>query len=961
MSVMPNLEEISEIYQTLIGKEYKKISSENPDLSSDKTFLSKEEIEGICEGDISLETLENKKLIHKYEEDKYRTSHFDLMYRLIKIRNLEHQPPLSLEHVIKRTTELVPDFGQHDLEEILSDLLGTVFEGEMIERIAEAFKVTENITGLSSHQKPIVEKLIKKSKQNVGIAAPTAAGKTLAFFLPILVAALKKRLEGEKGISSLLVYPRKALARDQFSNFLKEIDYLNEYLSDLDAKPITIGIEDRDSKKFEKGEKYRGIKCISDGCEGKLVVSEGGGREIVNCPVCGKSYPYIAPSYEAISRRKPTILLTNIWIIYRRLLRPDAVSKYKELDYLVLDEAHVYTHFLGGHVTYLLKMLRHVASQRGSAPISIFSSATLPNPKEFICDLADIDERELLFIPYQETLEESEGFTPQRTLLRLYLLPNPQRKVETLNQALILAIALWCHKNDMKAINFIDSIAEINKIRSYLKETILSETARRGREVTDHVFDTENVLENDYAWGSLTPDEFIGDVNDLRDFALGKFKKSIKIHYGGMSKERRARIEDDFEKGINRLILSTSTLELGIDLADVAVILQYKLPPFSKEGIIQRVGRSGRDPECQRVGLGVIALSSSPISTMYMYDSDLRKKLEDVAHLPPSQVGKTGSIQLQHVLSLVLYKRAMEGKTTFMKNNRISSGKQALNALKEIRSELKGIKDFNKEVGLLEEEELDEYREELIKLLDDILEGGESEVEEEDLALPENIETKIEDNLIKSQKARNRIESVYQKLASLDSLPSDKKKSISSIISPLEKLVLLLQDLEEMSKFAWKRRNSQVVRTWRKEKGSALEEAIKSLPSYDKMTHIYPKLITWVNDEYGGFSELRKKEGVDFNKVVGELSEVINSLDSEKESLKSSLKGLLSDLECYEDMDFDSLSTRRAIKNLRKRIEESEFPSLDIFQTLNAMLKGKARFSTLLSPPQPDFEMEMEV
>ncbi|ELK55777.1 DEAD/DEAH box helicase [Haloferax sp. BAB-2207] len=66
---------------------------------------------------------------------------------------------------------------------------------------------------------------------------------------------------------------------------------------------------------------------------------------------------------------------------------------------------------------------------------------------------------------------------------------------------------------------------------------------------------------------------------------MADFANSIGTHSGELLDRERNRIEDSFnaEDGGKRLLLSTSTLEMGVDLNSVAAVLQYKLPPGKNE------------------------------------------------------------------------------------------------------------------------------------------------------------------------------------------------------------------------------------------------------------------------------------------------------------------------------------------------------------------------------------------
>ncbi len=67
-----------------------------------------------------------------------------------------------------------------------------------------------------------------------------------------------------------------------------------------------------------------------------------------------------------------------------------------------------------------------------------------------------------------------------------------------------------------------------------------------------------------------------------------------RAHHGSMSKEVRAGIEDQLKSGTLRCVVATSSLELGIDMGAVDLVLQVAAP-MSVSSLLQRVGRAGHD------------------------------------------------------------------------------------------------------------------------------------------------------------------------------------------------------------------------------------------------------------------------------------------------------------------------------------------------------------------------------
>ena len=76
-----------------------------------------------------------------------------------------------------------------------------------------------------------------------------------------------------------------------------------------------------------------------------------------------------------------------------------------------------------------------------------------------------------------------------------------------------------------------------------------------------------------------------------------------RAHHGSVSKEQRAVIEDDLKAGRLRCVVATSSLELGIDMGAVDLVVQVESPPSVASGL-QRIGRAGH--QVGEVSRGVI-------------------------------------------------------------------------------------------------------------------------------------------------------------------------------------------------------------------------------------------------------------------------------------------------------------------------------------------------------------------
>ncbi len=144
--------------------------------------------------------------------------------------------------------------------------------------------------------------------------------------------------------------------------------------------------------------------------------------------------------------------------------------------------------------------------------------------------------------------------------------------------------------------------------------------------------------------------------------SLRKIGAPIGVHHGSLAKEVRQATEDDFKSGRLNSILCTSSLELGIDVGDVSLVIQYG-SPHQVFRLVQRVGRSGH--ALDRTPRGIIfssdfddMLESEVITVMARNGwiegkSAERGALDVIAHQVVGVCLDSGRVELKHVHQLL--------------------------------------------------------------------------------------------------------------------------------------------------------------------------------------------------------------------------------------------------------------------------------------------------------------------
>ncbi|RLF03253.1 MAG: hypothetical protein DRJ59_01210 [Thermoprotei archaeon] len=614
---IPTEDEIVNAYHALIDLEYRKYVNGNERLED--SWYSYNEAIGTISSSLSKPPTEAREVFRELLErgfiveagdDRYRTLHFDIAYRASNIRIEYGSLRYPLEAKVYVRDEEIPRFDDHPfaaLRNLVDPEVYEVLEYAMFKNVNP--RERGRIVGFSDFQLRAIKTLLKGDKKAYILTAPTSGGKTYAFLIPILAKIIKAKLrgEGEKRVKALIVYPRKALERDQLNKIiaiLYRVNYYFKHAKGLNTE-ITIGIDDGETpweQDVRSRTSYRGAICPYD--NGSLEYLVASGFKGIRCKHCGRMFDWIYGYREQIWNEKPDILITNVWALDFRLPSTTIEHNYKffkGLSIIVLDEAHVYQSLLGGNIRYLLKRLK-LAS--GSEPMIILSSATISKPEEFGKDVLDLD-------PGREfDVVEAGKKRARKKVIYLIMAVHPQRSWETAVYELAILLATVFKYRRIQSVIFIDSIRELYRIHSQM----LRVATLYYREPKDH-FDASIVANpndpynyNVYIRGKerfdprTTPDEIYS---------------YIKLHHANV-KDRES-VEREFVEGKLGVLISTSTLELGVDYPNVSIVATIGIP-FMLESIPHRIGRAGRDRRrTLNTTLAIILLRNTPLELYYLY------------------------------------------------------------------------------------------------------------------------------------------------------------------------------------------------------------------------------------------------------------------------------------------------------------------------------------------------------
>ncbi len=260
------------------------------------------------------------------------------------------------------------------------------------------------------------------------------------------------------------------------------------------------------------------------------------------------------------ARQHANFLLSNPDLLHHALLPGHArwAAFLRGLEFIVIDECHHYRGVFGAQVAAVLRRLRRVAQHYGSTPAFFLASATISDPAEHA--------QRLLGTPVSAISVDTSQCAPR-------------------------TIALWEPPLKPGSRGRRSTVTETAEVASDLvrlgTKTVIFVQSRRAVEQLTHLIQQR-----------LEPDQ----------------AHRIAGYRGGYLAEDRRKIEAGLRSGDLLALVSTSALELGIDISglDAVVLAGW---PGHLSAFWQRLGRAGRSGQ---PALGIFIAADDPLDSFLM-------------------------------------------------------------------------------------------------------------------------------------------------------------------------------------------------------------------------------------------------------------------------------------------------------------------------------------------------------
>ncbi|MCT1365430.1 MULTISPECIES: ATP-dependent helicase [unclassified Microbacterium] len=376
------------------------------------------------------------------------------------------------------------------------------------------------------------------------VVAPTGSGKTLSAFLWAIDSVFRERADAPEepkkdGSRTRILYisPLKALGVDVERNLRSPLIGIGQSARrlGLTAPGITVGVRSGDTTSSDR-------------------------RKLVSDP--------------------PDILITTPESLYL-MLTSRAGETLRDVHTVIIDEVHaVAATKRGAHLAVSLERLDALRRSHGAetAAQRIGLSATVRPIDEVARFLGGGDPVEIVAPPASKTFELGV-VVPMDDMTNPPPPPGAPPEAPGIDAEYTeVTGSVWPHVEEA----IVDRILQNNS-------TIVFANSRR---LAERLTGRLNEIYAERSGVALPEPTVPAAMMAQAGSTAGADPVLAKAHHGSVSKEQRAQVEEELKSGVLRCVVATSSLELGIDMGAVDLVIQVEAPPSAASGL-QRVGRAG--------------------------------------------------------------------------------------------------------------------------------------------------------------------------------------------------------------------------------------------------------------------------------------------------------------------------------------------------------------------------------
>ncbi len=370
------------------------------------------------------------------------------------------------------------------------------------------------------------------------VIAPTGSGKTLAAFLWAIDSLTQNSGSPRSGVSVLYISPLKALGVDVERNLAAPLTGIAHTAARMGVEPphVTVGVRSGDTSTADR---------------------------------------------RALQRTPPDILITTPESLYL-MLTSSARETLTSVQTVIIDEVHaVASTKRGTHLALSLERLDDLLSSRAQR---IGLSATV-RPEERVAEFLSGSAPCTIVKPPAAKTFDLRVEVPVDDMANIPAPPSAG-DLDGLDDAFSpTAGSLWPFIEE----SFVD---EIERNRSTI---VFANSRRLAERLTARLNEIAAARAGDPVDLDAANPQVPGGMPSMVSTSgstRGASPVLARAHHGSVSKDQRAAIEDDLKSGRLRCVVATSSLELGIDMGAVDLVVQVEAPPSVASGL-QRIGRAG--------------------------------------------------------------------------------------------------------------------------------------------------------------------------------------------------------------------------------------------------------------------------------------------------------------------------------------------------------------------------------